>query len=60
MKIFKSIPDLQQLQGDPIRAAVESILSPLIADPAYAPEDDGYVVLIESADMVARSQPREP
>jgi len=52
MKTFKSIPDLEQVRNDPLHATVESLVVPVIAEyPDYRPEDDGYLVLIEPADV---------
>ena len=52
MKTFKSITDLQQLRNHPLHATVESLVVQVISEYAdYRPEDDGYLVLIEPADV---------
>jgi hypothetical protein len=52
MKTFKSIPDLEQVRNDPLYATIRSLVVPVIAEyPEYRPMDDGYLVLIESADV---------
>jgi len=56
MKTFKCITDIEQLRDHgayaPLHATVESLVSTMIGDyPEYVPEDDGYLVLIEPADV---------
>lgn len=52
MKIFKSIPDLDQLRNHPLHDTVESLVLPFISEyPDYQPRDDGYWVLIEPDDV---------
>ena len=52
MKTFKSITDVEQLRNHPLHATVESLVVPVINEYAeYRPEDDGYLVLIEPADV---------
>lgn len=52
MQTFKSLADLEQVTHHPARAAIELLLIPLLTTyPDYRPEDDGYVVLIEPADV---------
>jgi len=51
MKIIKSATDLEQLQNHPLHDTVKEIISPYIDDPAYRPQDDGYVALVEFADI---------
>ena len=55
MKTFKSIPDVEQVQGTPVHDIVREIVVPVIesfSDSApYRPEDDGYLVLIERDDV---------
>ena len=52
MKTFKSASDVEQLRNHPLHATVESLVVRVIADyPEYVPEDDGYLVLIESGDV---------
>jgi hypothetical protein len=51
MKTFKSISDLEQLRNNPLQDTVKEIISPYIEDPTYRPENDGYVALLEPADL---------
>jgi len=56
MKTFKSIADVDRFRNHPVYASlhdtVESLVVPVItAYPDYRPEDDGYLVLIEPADV---------
>ena len=56
MKTFKSLPDLEQLRNHaayaPLHATVQSLFLSIVADcPEYRPEDDGYLVLLEPADV---------
>ena len=56
MKTFKSIPDVEQLRNHPLRDTIESLVVPVLkfyADSGhpYRPENDGYLVLIEPADV---------
>ena len=51
MKTFKSITDVDRLRNYPLHDTVKSLVSLIIADcPEYRPEDDGWLVLIESGD----------
>ena len=51
MKTFKSIPDLEQVRNAPLYATIKSLFLSIVADcPDYRPEDDGWLVLIESTD----------
>lgn len=56
MKTFKSIPDLEQFKNHPLHDTVESLVVPVLkfyADSGhtYRPENDGWLVLIEPADV---------
>jgi len=56
MKTFKSLPDLEQLRNHaayaPLHATIQSLFLSIVADcPEYRPEDDGYLVLLEPADV---------
>ena len=52
MKTFKSIPDVNRLRDHPLHATVKKLVSTIINDyPEYRPQDDGYLVLIEPADV---------
>ena len=51
MKIIKSSYDLEQLRNHYLHDTVKEIISPYIDDPDYRPQDDGYVALIEPADV---------
>jgi hypothetical protein len=52
MKTFKSITDVVRFRDHPLHATVQSLVSAIINDyPEYRPEDDGYLVLIEPADV---------
>jgi hypothetical protein len=52
MKTFKSITDAEQLLGHPLHDTIKNLVSTIINDyPEYVPEDDGYLVLIESNDV---------
>ena len=56
MKTFKSIPDLEQLRNHLLHDTVKSLVVPVLkfyADSGnpYRPENDGYLVLIESQDV---------
>jgi len=55
MKTFKCIADVEQLRNHPLHATVESLVVPVINaytdDFPYRPENDGYLVLIESQDV---------
>ena len=56
MITFKCIADVDRLLGHPVyaplHATIESLFLPVIAEyPEYLPEDDGYLVLIESGDV---------
>jgi hypothetical protein len=56
MKTFKCIADVERFRNHPAYASlhdtVESLVTPVIAEyPEYHPEDDGYLVLIEPADV---------
>ena len=56
MKTFKSIPDVEQLRNHPLRDTIESLVVPVLkfyADSGHPcrPENDGYLVLIESQDV---------
>jgi len=47
MKTFKSIPDLEQVQGDPLYATIKELLLPFIAEyPDHRSEDDRHPRLI--------------
>jgi hypothetical protein len=51
MKTFKTASDLEQLRNSPLQDTVKEIISPYIDDPDYRPQDDGYVALLEPADV---------
>jgi len=52
MKTFKCITDVEQLRSHPLHATIESLFLSIITDcPEYRPEDDGYLVLLEPADV---------
>ncbi|MEN8108484.1 MAG: hypothetical protein ABFS22_10815 [Pseudomonadota bacterium] len=52
MKTFKSIADVDRLRNHPLHATIQSLVSSMIGDYLeYVPEDDGYLVLIEPADV---------
>ena len=52
MKTFKSITDLEQLRNHPLQSTLKELIVPVIAAyTSYRPEDDGYLVLIEPADV---------
>jgi hypothetical protein len=53
MITFKSTEDLNKLSpDDPAYATIKELVSTIITDcPDYRPEDDGYLVLIESGDV---------
>jgi hypothetical protein len=55
MKTFKSIADVEQLRNHPLRDTVESLVVPVIESYTdtfpYRPENDGFLVLIESQDV---------
>ena len=52
MKTFKSITDVARFRGHPLHDTVKQLVSLIIADlPEYRPEDDGWLVLIESQDV---------
>lgn len=49
MKTFKSIADVEQLRNHLLHTTVKSLVVLVIAEYAeYVPEDDGYLVLIET------------
>ena len=52
MITFKSITDVEQFRNHPLHATVKELFSMVIAEyPDYRPEDDGYLVLIEPAEV---------
>ena len=56
MKTFKCITDVEQFRSHPLHTTVESLVVPVLkfyADSGhpYSPENDGYLVLIESQDV---------
>jgi hypothetical protein len=52
MKTFKSITEVEQLRDHTLHATVKSLVSLIVADqPDYHPEDDGWLVLLESGDV---------
>jgi len=51
MKTFKSVHDLAQLRGDTLHDTIKKVLTTVVADPSYVPEDDGQLVLIEPGDV---------
>ena len=53
MITFKSTKDIDKLpENHPLHATIESLVVPVInAYSEYAPEDDGYLVLIEPGDV---------
>ena len=56
MKTFKCITDVEQFRSHTLHSTVESLVVPVLkfyADSGhtYRPEDDGYLVLIESQDV---------
>jgi len=56
IKTFKSIADVDRLRNHPayapLHATIKSLVSTIIAEyPDYRPEDDGYLVLMEPADV---------
>lgn len=52
MKTFKSISDVDRFRSHPLHTTIQSLVVPVIAaTPDYRPEDDGYLVLIEPADV---------
>lgn len=51
MKTFKSFHDLDQLGDGPLRSVIKTLLTPLVNDPSYSPEIDGYIVLVEPDDV---------
>ena len=52
MKKFKSITDVDRFRNHPLHATVQSLVSAMIADcPDYHPEDDGWLILLEPADV---------
>ena len=52
MKTFKCINDVDRLLDHPLRDTVASLVVQIFAaTPNYRPEDDGYLVLIESDDV---------
>ena len=52
MKTFKSINDVNRFRNHPLHDTIKNLVSMMIADyPEYRPEDDGYLVLIEPADV---------
>ncbi|MEN8131137.1 MAG: hypothetical protein ABFS45_13280 [Pseudomonadota bacterium] len=52
MKTFKSITDVEHARHHPLQATIKSLVVPVINEYAdYRPEDDGYLVLIELADV---------
>jgi hypothetical protein len=52
MKTFKCIADVDRFRNHPLHATVESLVVPFINEyPEYHPEDDGYLVLLEPADV---------
>ena len=57
MKTFKSTQDLQKLSpDDPAHPVIKKLIEDLIGaysdyDTSYRPEDDGYLVLLESDDV---------
>ena len=52
MRTFKCIADLEQVRNHPLHATIKDLVLPIIAEYAgYRPEDDGYLVLMEPADV---------
>jgi len=56
MKTFKSIADVEQFRSHPLHATVESLVVPVLkfytnSGHTYRPENDGWLVLIESQDV---------
>ena len=51
MRTFKSITDVDRFRDHSLHDTVKQLVSLIIADcPEYRPEDDGWLVLIESGD----------
>jgi hypothetical protein len=52
MKTFKYITDVDRFHNHPLHVTVKQLFQTIIADcPEYRPEDDGYLVLIDPADV---------
>jgi hypothetical protein len=52
VKTFKSITDVEHARNHPAYSTIKKLFLSIIADcPEYRPEDDGYLVLIEPADV---------
>ena len=52
MITFKSIADVEHFRHHPLHPTIESLFLSIVADcPEYIPEDDGWLVLIEPADV---------
>jgi hypothetical protein len=51
MKIFDSLSSLDQIRGSPLGPMLREIVIRMLGHFEYNPEDDGYVVLLESGDV---------
>ena len=56
MKTFKCITDVEQFRSHPLHSTVESLVVPVLkfytnSSHPYRPENDGWLVLIESQDV---------